>query len=213
MNWDSNEEFEDVFGEVRKELYKTNFFDMMMIENVEKFLEYLKEHLETAQDYDLLSDILRLALDDYQKWEIEMSLESLSEQGLIRMVVDENGRLAYEATEEGLAVNDELMNAISGATKLPTYQEEQTNYIMDIKYSNDIYKVTGVDEGVRFVDHGDNYEFIVLPAGKQHNGEEFVQFYHTIFQDYHDVGPNGVYKLVDEVQLFDMLNTNYNQSK
>lgn len=204
MNWDSNEEFEDVFGEVRKELYKTNFFDMMMIENVEKFLEYLKEHLETAQDYDLLSDILRLALDDYQKWELQSSFDSLSEKGLIRMVVDENGRLAYEATEEGLEVNDMIQSAMNQI-------EEQTNYIMDIKYSNDIYKVTGVDEGVRFVDHGDNYEFIVIPAGKQHDGKEMVQFYHTIHQDYHEGGPNGVYKLVDEVQLFDMLNTNYNQ--
>lgn len=206
MNWDSNEEFEDVFGEVRKELYKTNFFDMMMIENVEKFLEYLKEHLETAQDYDLLSDILRLALDDYQKWELQSSLDSLSEKGLVRMVVDENGRLAYEATEEGLEVNDMIQSAMNQI-------EEQTNYIMDIKYSNDIYKVTGVDEGVRFIDHGDNYEFIVIPAGKQHDGEVFVQFYHTIFQDYHQGGPNGEYKLVDEVQLFDMLNNNYNQSK
>lgn len=204
MNWDSNEEFEDVFGEVRKELYKTNFFDMMMIENVEKFLEYLKEHLETAQDYDLLSDILRLALDDYQKWELQSSLDSLSEKGLIRMVVDENGRLAYEATEEGLEVNDMIQSAMNQI-------EEQTNYIMDIKYSNDIYKVTGVDDGVRFVDHGDNYEFIVIPAGKQHDGKGMVQFYHTIHQDYHEGGPNGVYKLVDEVQLFDMLNTNYNQ--
>ena len=206
MNWDNNEEFEDVFGEVRKELYKTNFFDMMMIDNVEKFLEYLKEHLETAQDYDLLSDILRLALDDYQKWELQSSLDSLSEKGLVRMVVDENGRLAYEATEEGLEVNDMIQSAMNQI-------EEQTNYIMDIKYSNDIYKVTGVDEGVRFVDHGDNYEFIVIPAGKQHDGEAFVQFYHTIFQDYHQGGPNGEYKLVDEVQLFDMLNNNYNQSK
>lgn len=206
MNWDNNEEFEDVFGEVRKELYKTNFFDMMMIENVEKFLEYLKEHLETAQDYDLLSDILRLALDDYQKWELQSSLDSLSEKGLVRMVVDENGRLAYEATEEGLEVNDMIQSAMNQI-------EEQTNYIMDIKYSNDIYKVTGVDDGVRFVDHGDNYEFIVIPAGKQHDGEVFVQFYHTIFQDYHQGGPNGEYKLVDEVQLFDMLNNNYNQSK
>ena len=210
MNWDSNEEFEDVFGEVRKELYKTNFFDMMMIENVEKFLEYLKEHLETAQDYDLLSDILRLALDDYQKWELQSSLDSLSEKGLVRMVVDENGRLAYEATDEGLVVNDMIQSAI---THITYREEEQTNEIMDIKYSQDIYKVTGVDDGIKFVDHGDNYEFIVLPAGKQHDGKEMVQFYHTIHQDYHEGGPNGVYKLVDEVQLFDMLNNNYNQSK
>jgi len=206
MNWDSNEEFEDVFGEVRKELYKTNFFDMMVIENVEKFLSYLKEHLETAQDYDLLSDILGLALDDYQKWEVQESLDSLSEKGLIRMVVDENGRLAYEATEEGLEVN-EMINFAGKQI------EEQTNYIMDINYSSEIYKVTGVDDSIRFVDHGDNFEFIVIPAGKQHNGEEFVKFYHTIFTHYNDPSPNGMYELVDETRLFELLNTNYNQSK
>ena len=207
MNWDNNEEFEDVFGEVRKELYKTDFFTMMMIDNVEKFLEFLREHLVTAQDHDLLSDILKLALDDYQKWETYIHLETLSEQGLIRMVVDENGRLAYEATEEGLAVSDELMKAIGGATKLPTYQEvEQTNEIMDIKYSADIFKVTGVDDSIRFVDHMDSYEYMVIPAGKQHNGERMVQYYHTIFMDYEMGDPNGEYKLVDEYELYDMLN-------
>jgi hypothetical protein len=50
-----------------------------------------------------------------------------------------------------------------------------------------------------------------MSAGKQHDGEKMVQFYHTIFQDYHLGEPNGEYKLVDETELFEMLNTNYNQ--
>ena len=120
------------------------------------------------------------------------------------MVVDENGRLAYEATEEGLEVNDMIQSAMNQI-------EEQTNYIMDIKYSADVYKVTGVDDSIKFVDHGGNFEFIVIPAGQQHDGEEFIQFYHTIFTHYNDPGPNGQYELVDEVQLYDMLNKNYNQ--
>lgn len=210
MNQHYNEDFEDMFGEIRKELYKDDFFSLMMIEDVEKFLQYLKERLKTANDYDILSDILKLTLDDYQRDEVDMALNELSDKGLIRMVVDTNGRLAYEATDEGLVVNDMIQSAI---THITYREEEQTNEIMDIKYSQDIYKVTGVDDGIKFVDHGDNYEFIVLPAGKQHNGKEMVQFYHTIHQDYHEGGPNGVYKLVDEVQLFDMLNNNYNQSK
>ena len=85
--------------------------------------------------------------------------------------------------------------------------------IMDIKYSPELFRVTGVDDTIRFIDHSDNYDIVVIPAGRQHNGEEFVKFYHTIFQDYHWGSPNGEYKLVDEIQLFDMLNTNYNQSK
>ena len=210
MNQHYNEDFEDMFGEIRKELYKDDFFSLMMIEDVEKFLQYLKERLKTANDYDILSDILKLTLDDYQRDEVDMALNELSDKGLIRMVVDTNGRLAYEATDEGLVVNDMIQSAITHITYI---EEEQTNEIMDIKYSQDIYKVTGVDDGIKFVDHGDNYEFIVLPAGKQHDGKEMVQFYHTIHQDYHEGGPNGVYKLVDEVQLFDMLNNNYNQSK
>ena len=208
MNQHYNEDFEDMFGEIRKELYKDDFFSLMMIEDVEKFLQYLKERLKTANDYDILSDILKLTLDDYQRDEVDMALNELSDKGLIRMVVDTNGRLAYEATDEGLVVNDMIQSAI---THITYREEEQTNEIMDIKYSQDIYKVTGVDDGSKFVDHGDNYEFIVLPAGKQHDGKEMVQFYHTIHQDYHEGGPNGVYKLVDEVQLFDMLNNNYNQ--
>ena len=66
---------------------------------------------------------------------------------------------------------------------------------------------------MRLVDHGNNYEFMIIPAGKQHDGEEFVEFYHTIFTHYHDPSPNGQYELVDEVRLYDILNNNYNQSK
>jgi hypothetical protein len=206
MNWNDNEEFEDMFGEIRKELYKDDFFSLMMIENAEKFFEFLREHLQTAQDNDILSDILKLAMDDYNKYEIDLSIDELSDKGLIRMVVDGNGQLAYEATEAGLEVNDLINNQHT------TYGEEtQTNYIMDMKYSPEIFRVTGTDDALKFIDHGDNFEFIVIPAGKQHDGEEFVEFYHTIFTHYNDPGPNGQYELVDEVQLYDMLNKNYNQ--
>jgi hypothetical protein len=210
MNWEDNNEFEEVFSEIRKELYKDDFFHLMMIENVEKFLEFLKEHLVSAQDDDLLSDILKLAMDDYNKYEVDLALDELSEKGLIRMVLREDGKLAYEATEEGLAVNDIMAQA---NIEYLTQNIEQTNKIMDINYSSEIYKVTGVDDSIRFVDHGDNFEFIVIPAGKQHDGGKFVKFYHTIFTHYNDVGPNGQYELVDEFRLFELLNTNYNQSK
>jgi hypothetical protein len=210
MNWEDSNEFEEVFSEIRKELYKDDFFHLMMIENVEKFLEFLKEHLVSAQDDDLLSDILKLAMDDYNKYEVDLALDELSEKGLIRMVLREDGKLAYEATEEGLAVNDIMAQA---NIEYLTQNIEQTNKIMDINYSSELYKVTGVDDSIRFVDHGDNFDFVVIPAGKQHDGEKFVKFYHTIFTHYNDPSPNGQYELVDEFRLFELLNTNYNQSK
>jgi hypothetical protein len=61
----------------------------------------------------------------------------------------------------------------------------------------------------RYQDHGGNYGILVLPAGKQHDGKEWIQFYHTIFEDYHEGSPNGQYKLVDEFELIQMLGTNY----
>lgn len=194
----SPEEFEDIFSNIRKELYQTDFFEKMRIENVETFLHLLADELEDADDMDLLSDILLVTTQKYQKWEVDQTIESLLEKGLLRMVVNEEGRLAYEATEEGVLVNEQL-------------QQNQTNYIMGINYSHEVYRVTGIDDGIRFVDHGENYEFLVMSAGKQHDGEKMVQFYHTIFQDYHLGEPNGEYKLVDETELFEMLNTNYNQ--
>lgn len=60
-----------------------------------------------------------------------------------------------------------------------------------------------------YQDQGGNYGYIVIPAGKQHDGEKMVQWYHLIFEDFHWVGPNGEHKLVDEFELKEILNTNY----
>jgi len=49
---------------------------------------------------DLLSEVLLKTLQIYHKLEFEDTIESLSEKGLIRMVVDENGRLGYEINFE-----------------------------------------------------------------------------------------------------------------
>jgi len=208
MSW-SSDEFEEVFSNIWDELLKDNFFEMMMITDVERYMLYVRTYLKEAEDDHLLSEVLRLALKDYNSYELDNELELLSEKGLIRMVVNENGELAYEATEDGLLVNDMVNEAISQIDK----QEQKSHKIMDIKYSEDVYKVVDSTDGMRLVDHGNNYEFMIIPAGKQHDGEEFVEFYHTIFTHYHDPSPNGQYELVDEVRLYDILNNNYNQSK
>ena len=36
MNWENNEEFQEVFTEIRKELYKDDFFSQMKIEDVDE---------------------------------------------------------------------------------------------------------------------------------------------------------------------------------
>lgn len=208
MNWNDSEDFEEVFLEIRKQLYKDDFFELMKVENVEKFLEYLRDELSNSNDDELLSDVLMRTFRTYEEWEVGTALDELSEKGLVQMVLREDGKLAYQATEEGIQINDFIH---SMSNHVGVREEETSGNIMDIKYSTDVYKVTGVDDSIKFVDHGGNFEFIVIPAGRQHDGEEFIQFYHTIFTHYNDPGPNGQYELVDEVQLYDMLNKNYNQ--
>lgn len=206
MSWDKGE-FEEVFNNIWDELVKDDFFKLMMITDVERYMMYVRTHLKEAEDDNLLSEVLKLALNDYNVYELDNELESLSEKGLIRMVVNEDGELAYEATEDGLMVNDMINEAARQINK------QDSNQIMDVKYSEDIYKVVDSVDGMRLVDHGNNYEFMIIPAGKQHDGEEFVEFYHTIFTHYNDPSPNGQYELVDEIRLYDILNNNYNQSK
>jgi hypothetical protein len=195
MNWNDSKDFEEVFLEIRKQLYKDDFFELMKVENVEKFLEYLRDELSNSNDDELLSDVLMRVFRTYEEWEVGAALDELSEKGLVQMVLREDGKLAYQATEAGMEVND-LINF--GSVQIENQK-------------NEIFKVTGVDDSIKFVDHCDNFEIVVIPAGKQHDGEEFIQFYHTIFTHYNDPGPNGQYELVDEVQLYDMLNKNYNQ--
>lgn len=193
--WESNDEFDEVFLKIRRSLIEDKFFETTEIEDKEVFLGYLREYLLDAQDMDMLSDFLRLALDDYRKYEVDAALNNLTEMGLLEMVVRDDGELAYRTTEEGKAVNNMI----------------NTNDMEELKeFSKDIYDITDVDGVVRFKDHGSNFEIIVIPAGKQHDGNEVINFYHTIYQDYHDVGPNGEYRLVDSTELFNMLNTNYN---
>ena len=207
---EDNHDFEEMFSEIRKQLYKDDFFALMLIDNVEKYLELLREQLKEADDMDLLSYHLQEAMSAYSRWETEQSLDELSSKGLIQMVVDENGELAYQATDKGLEVNDLIRASLEDAVKITSNDESPiVPDLGDIKYSTDIFRVHQVDGGLRFFDHGDNFEIIVIPAGRQHDGNKMVQWFHTIFQDYHDVGPNGRYELVDENGLYNKLNNTY----
>jgi len=195
--WESNDEFDEVFLKIRRSLIEDKFFETTEIEDREVFLGYLREYLLDAQDMDMLSDFLRLALDDYRKYEVDQALDNLTEEGLLNMVVRDDGKLAYKLTEEGQKVTNQLENTNKMQESIP-------------QFSRDIFNVSDVHDVTSFIDHGANFEIVVIPAGKHHDGEEFVRFYHTIFTDFADPNPNGEYKLVDEHELHDMLNTNNN---
>lgn len=51
---------------------------------------------------------------------------------------------------------------------------------------------------------------MVIPAGRQHDGENMVQWYHTILEDMEHGEVNGDYELINEGQLKSKFNINYN---
>ncbi len=50
---------------------------------------------------------------------------------------------------------------------------------------------------------------IVIPAGRLHNQDKVVQYYHTIVEDLHLGECNGSYELVTEDDLISKYNINY----
>ncbi len=92
----SDDDFKELYENVKEHLYDSNFFKQAHIEYEGRFLDIVKHLLMVASDDDLLSDVLLKAIKIYRDIEINEAIESLSEDGLIRMVVDENGKLGYE---------------------------------------------------------------------------------------------------------------------
>jgi hypothetical protein len=96
INNSDNDDFSELYENVKKYMYEENFFESMNIEYEGRFLDIVKHFLMVANDNDLLSDVLIKTLKIYREMEIDDAINSLSEAGLIRMVVDENGKLGYE---------------------------------------------------------------------------------------------------------------------
>lgn len=96
MNYDSDADFNELYENVKKYMYEGNFFESAHIEYEGRFLDIVRHLLMVANDDDLLSELLVKAIKIYREIEIDEAIESLSEDGLIRMVVDENGNLGYE---------------------------------------------------------------------------------------------------------------------
>ncbi len=92
----SDDDFKELYENVKEHLYDSNFFKQAHVEYEGRFLDIVKHLLMVASDDDLLSDVLLKAIKIYRDIEIDEAIESLSENSLIRMVVDENGKLGYE---------------------------------------------------------------------------------------------------------------------
>ena len=53
-------------------------------------------------------------------------------------------------------------------------------------------------------------QLMVIPAGRQHDGEVMVQWFHTIVEDMQLGECNGEYKLITETELLEKYNINFN---
>ena len=53
-------------------------------------------------------------------------------------------------------------------------------------------------------------QMMVIPAGRQHNGEEVVSYYHTLTEDMEVGECNGSYELLTEKELEERFNIKYN---
>jgi len=53
-------------------------------------------------------------------------------------------------------------------------------------------------------------QMMVIPAGRQHNGEEVVSYYHTLTEDMELGECNGSYALLTEQELEEKFNIKYN---
>ena len=73
----------------------------------------------------------------------------------------------------------------------------------------------GVDEiGPRITKSYQNkflpLQMMVIPAGRQHDGESMVQMFHLIVEDMEKGECNGEYSLISETELTEKYNINFN---
>jgi len=105
MSWEQNE-FQEMLTKVVLLLEKENFYQKNEIDDRFKFIEILEDKLYESNDNSRLSSILLDCLEEYRAWEIGVIIDSLSQKGLIQMVITEDGRLSYQPTIEGVEISE-----------------------------------------------------------------------------------------------------------
>ena len=105
MMW-NKEELNNLVIDIVSELKRTSFEG---VEDWDTFSDILKYKLRNADGFSMLSEVVVETYRDYNRFETDMALMSLSDKGLIRMYVDEKGKLAYGPTEEGVKLSTLVM--------------------------------------------------------------------------------------------------------
>jgi hypothetical protein len=105
MSWEQNE-FQEMLTKVVLLLERENFYQKNEVDDRFKFIEILEDKLYESNDNSRLSSILLDCLEEYRAWEIGVIIDSLSQKGLIQMVITEDGRLSYQPTIEGVEISE-----------------------------------------------------------------------------------------------------------
>ena len=105
MSWEQNE-FQEMLTKVVFLLERENFYQKNEVDDRFKFIEILEDKLYESNDNSRLSSILLDCLEEYRAWEIGVIIDSLSQKGLIQMVITEDGRLSYQPTIEGVEISE-----------------------------------------------------------------------------------------------------------
>jgi len=105
MSWEQNE-FQEMLTKVVLLLERENFYQKNEVDDRFKFIEILEDKLYESNDNSRLSSILLDCLEEYRAWEIGVIIDSLSQKGLIQMVITDDGRLSYQPTIEGVEISE-----------------------------------------------------------------------------------------------------------
>jgi hypothetical protein len=105
MSWEQNE-FQEMLTKVVLLLERENFYQKNEVDDRFKFIEILEDKLYESNDNSRLSSILLDCLEEYRAWEIGVIIDSLSQKGLIQMIITEDGRLSYQPTIEGVEISE-----------------------------------------------------------------------------------------------------------
>ncbi len=112
MRW-SESELREFTSTIVSELMEGNFD----INDWDVFADYIKQGLKTSQSQDFLSEVIVDAYQSYQRYETDMALSNLVDKGLVSMVVNEDGKLAYKTTDKGRDLGTSIKKMKNGKIK------------------------------------------------------------------------------------------------
>jgi len=115
------------------------------------------------------------------------------------------------SNEEKDALTKAQMEASEEYQNYDEWKEMDEDYFQHLRQRFD----KGVDEiGPRITKSYQNkflpLQMMVIPAGRQHDGESMVQMFHLIVEDMEKGECNGEYSLISDTELTEKYNINFN---